>query len=130
VLLAALAAAVGLLNGAAELPSALIAIEAVGFAIVTGADYFALGNPKQVGERQQLGGDRDHGRRRLLGRGGVDYGDTAVVSCEGEGAARGREGYAVNPAGGRVQVLAADGVERQTLAPCAGLGTGVVALDE
>lgn len=130
VLLAALAAAVGLFHGPAQLPSALAAVEAVSFAVVAGADDLALGDPEQVGEGQELRGDGDHGRWRLLWCRGVDYRNAAVVGCEGEGVARGREGDAVDPAGCRVQVLAADGVERQTLTPGAGFGTGVVAFDE
>lgn len=49
---------------------------------------------------------------------------------ECKGVARRREGNAVHPAGCTVQVLTADGVERQTLSPSRGLRTGIVALDE
>lgn len=49
---------------------------------------------------------------------------------ESEGITRRRESDAVHPAGGAIQVLAADGVERQALAPSRSLGTGISALDE
>lgn len=84
-----LAAVLGasLLDGAGELPAVLAAAEAVGFTVVAGADNFALGDPKEVGEGEELGGDRNDGCRWLLGSGGVDHGDAAVVCGEGEGVA-------------------------------------------
>lgn len=124
------AAAVGFLDRPGQLPTVLVAAQAVGLAVIAGADDFALGDPEEVGKRQHLRGDGDDGLGRLLGRRGVDDCDAAVVRGEGEGVAGWREGYAVHPACRAVQVLAADCVEGQALTPGAWLGAGVGALDE
>ncbi len=118
------------LDGASNLPARLTTFEAERLAVVAGGDDLIVRLPQQALEGQQLGRDGQHGAGRLLRAGGVDDGDAAVVGRKGEGVAAGREGDRVHPARRVVEVLAADGVEGQALAPDAGLGLGVHALDE
>lgn len=99
------------LERAAQLPAGFRAGEAVDFAVVACADDLGFGCPEEVSEGQELGGDVDYGLRWLFGAGGVDDCEARVVCCECEGVAGGREGNAVHPACGAVEVFAADGVE-------------------
>lgn len=69
-------------------------------------------------------------RGGLLGCTGVDNSDAAIVSSEGKSVTAGREGHTLDPTSGVVQEFTTDGVERQTLTPSAGLGSGVDTFDE
>lgn len=127
---ASFATLVSLLHAPLKRPSVLAAAETVRLAIVAGADDLALGNPEQVGEGKELRGDRYHSRGRLFGTRRVDDCDAAVVSRECKRIARWREADAVHPACRAIQVLAADGVERQPFAPGGRLRTGISTFDE
>ncbi|KFY74314.1 hypothetical protein V498_09990, partial [Pseudogymnoascus sp. VKM F-4517 (FW-2822)] len=93
-------------------------------------DDLPLARPQQTHKRQQLRAHADDGARGRVRATGIHDRDAAVVGGEGEGVAAGREGRRVNPACGVVEVLAAHGVEWQALAPRAGLGALIDALDE
>ncbi|OSS55079.1 hypothetical protein B5807_01812 [Epicoccum nigrum] len=122
-------AALGL-ERALEEPALGSALQAVGLAVVAGGDDLILAAPDERGEGEHLGADADDGGGGLVWGGGVDDSEGRVVRGEGQGVARGGEGDAVDPAGGVVEELAADGVEGEALAPGGGLGAGVDALDE
>lgn len=120
----------GLLQRARQLPPLLAALEAEGLAIVTRSNDLGLSVPEETHEGQKLRVDADHRLGRLLGRRGVDDGDRGVMRRKGQGVAARAEGNGMHPSGRVVQELAADRVERQSLAPGARLGTLVGALDE
>lgn len=86
--------------------------------------------PDETVERQQAGGDVQHGARWLLGSAGVDNSHAAVMSGEGKSISAGGESNALNPTSGIIQVFAANSVEGQTLAPSARLWAGVDTLDK
>jgi len=118
------------LDSTSELPTIFTSAEAEGLAVVTGGDYLILPVPDQAHERQQVSVDSDNSPRGLLGSTGVDNSDRAVVGGVSQSIPAGREGNGVDPAGGVIHKLAADGVEGQTFAPGSGLGLRINALDE
>ena len=89
-----------------------------------------LAVPDKAVERQQTGRDVQHRPRRLLRSAGVHDSHTAVVSSEGEGITTRREGNALDPTSGIIQVFATDGVERKALSPRTGLRASINTLDE
>ena len=105
------------LQGASQLPARLVALEAVGLAVVSRSDDLILGAPDQRHKGQDLGADAKEGARGLLGAAGVDDGEGAVVGGKGEGVSRWRKRDAVDPACGVVQVFAAYSVEGEALSP-------------
>lgn len=117
-------------DGAGKLPTAFVSAEAESLAVVAGSNDLILRLPDQALKREKLSGDGDYGTGRLLRSGWVDDRDAAVMSSKSKTVTAGRKGNRVHPACRVVQVLAADGVERQTLAPGAGLRLFVDALDE
>lgn len=119
-----------LLERTRKLPARRRARESVDSAVVASTDNLALADPEKVGEWKKLCGHCDDCLRRLLRRRWIHYCDAAVVGSEGKSIARWREGNAVDPASSRVEELAADGVERQSLAPSTWLRTLVRAFDE
>ena len=108
----------------------LSASESVRFAVIACSQDLGIAVPDQAGEGEVLCGDADHCAGWLLGSARVDDGDTAVVGGKSQGIARRREGNGVDPAGGIVQVFAADGVEGQSLAPGTRFWSLVDAFDE
>ena len=97
---------------------------------VSSCNNLSLAVPDETVQRQQAGGDVQHGARWLLGSTGVDDSHAAVVSGEGKSIAARGECNTLDPASGVVKVFTADSVEGQALTPSAGLGAGVDTLDE
>lgn len=120
----------GLLQGSRQLPPLLAALETERLAIVARSNNLRLSVPEETHERQKLRVDADDRLRRLLRSRRVDDGDGGIVRRERQGVSARAESDGVNPAGRVIQELAADGVERQALAPGGGFGTLVGALDE
>jgi len=77
-----------------------------------------------------LGVDTDHSFGRLLRSAWIDHCDAAVMGHKCEGISAGGKCTTMNPAGRIIQILSTYGVERESLSPCAGLGSGINALDE
>ena len=117
-------------QGPGQLPAALTALEAEGLAVIARRDNLVLGGPDQAHEGQKLGGDADDGPGGLVGLAGVNDGDAAIVGREGQRVPAGREGHRVDPSGGVVHELSADGVEGEPLSPDARRRTTVDTLDE
>lgn len=87
---------------------------------MTSGDDLILAVPDQAVEWQKTGGDVQHRPGRLLGGAGIDNGHAAVVGHKGESVTAWGEAHSVNPASRVIQELSTDGVEGETLAPCAG----------
>lgn len=115
---------------ASNRPAILTALQTKRFTIIPSRNDLTLGTPYQRGKRQHLRADTDDRQWRLLRRRRIHDGDAAVVGCERERIATGAERDAMHPASSIVQILAADGVERQTFTPDAWRWALIDALDE
>lgn len=94
------------------------------------ADNLALSDPGKVCKRQSLGADADDGAGWLTLSSWVRYRDGRIHADKCECVSRGAESDTLDPASGLIEVFAADGVERQTLAPNTRLRPLVNALDK
>lgn len=70
-------------QGASQLPTGLTALEPESLAIVTSSDDLGLAGPEQAPKGQKLRGNTDDCLGRLVGRAGIDNGDTAVMGSKG-----------------------------------------------
>lgn len=101
-----------------------------GRAHVSCSNDLILPIPDQAIEREQAGGNIQHGPRWLLRRTWVHNRNAAIMPGKGERVPAGRKGHAMDPSRGIVQELPANGVKRQTFAPRTRLRTSINALDE
>ncbi len=118
------------LDTAHHFPAGLTPTESERLAIVPGSNDLALAVPDQACIRQRLHRDTQHRLRRAVRTTRVDDSNAAVVRRKGQGVTARAERHGVHPSRRIIEVLAAHGVEGQPLAPYAGLGTLVDALDE
>ncbi|KAI6761613.1 hypothetical protein HG531_002166 [Fusarium graminearum] len=119
-----------LLNGTSQLPATLAALEAESLAVVTSSDNLIFTGPDQTLERKLLSRDSNNSTRGLVGARGVNDSDAAVMSCKGKTVSAGGERNGVHPSSRVVQILSANGVEWETLAPNSRGRTSVHTLDE
>lgn len=118
------------LDRSGQLPAALATLESESLAIVASSDDLIFRAPQQALEGKHLGGNGDNGTRGLIGSGGVDNSNAAVMSSKGKAVTARGESDGVNPSGRVVQELSANSVEGKSLAPDAGGGSGINTLDE
>lgn len=112
------------------MPALRTAVETESLAIVTGGDDLSLSVPDQAHEGKKLRADADHGPGGLVGAGGIDNGDAAIVGGKGERVAAGGECHGVDPASRVIQELSTHSVEGKPLSPDARVRPAINTLDE
>lgn len=134
-------------HGTYDLPTLLVSLESIclavllqltmsqshisaGIAYMTCCDDLAFAIPDQAHEWEKLGADADYRQRWLFWSTRIHDSDAAIMRRKCQSIATGGKRASMHPPGGVIQILAAYGIEWQSLTPHTGLRPLIGPFDE